>query len=89
MSSDANTLTNNLFRYVFNTSGRPVYLNNEIKLIVSGTEYLNTLVKMIRRAKDFIHMQYFIIADGVALDIIFEELKIKNSEGVKIKIIYD
>ncbi len=49
----------------------------------------NTLIKEILAAKEFIHIQYFIISDGIIWKKIKESLLKKKKEGVKIIIVTD
>ena len=54
-----------------------------------GESLFEEMLDRINTAKDYIYIEFFIIADGKALDRLIEALKIKASEGVKVKIIID
>ncbi len=55
----------------------------------TGDECFLDMIEALKKAKDFIFMEYFIIADGVMWDTVFNILKEKASFGVEIRIIYD
>ena len=63
--------------------------NNEIERFTDGTAKFEALIKDIRRAKKFIHMEYYIIRnDGLGKRIV-SELSKKAKEGVEVRLLYD
>lgn len=62
---------------------------NQLQLLINGEEKFPELFKELNDAKDHIHIEYFIIENGV----LFEKLKIlltkKSKDGVSVRIIYD
>ena len=60
----------------------PVFNENTVHFPCSNSQEL-------RSAKQFIHLEYFIIKEGCLLDEITEILESKAKEGVKIRLLYD
>lgn len=62
---------------------------NQLRLLINGEEKFPELFKALHNAKDHIHIEYFIIENGI----LFENLKTilikKQKEGVSVRIIYD
>lgn len=73
----------------FNKHGWRDYKNTSSKFLFDGNEKLNHLLDDLKKAKKFIFIEYFILAQGNMFDQIFEVLFQKANEGVEIKIIYD
>lgn len=67
----------------------PYTTNNKVELFKDGDEKFRELIRDIRRAKDHIHMEYFIIKESKLADIIMKELAQKVKEGVQVKVLYD
>ena len=65
------------------------YEGNNITLLNSGEEAFGAIFKAIEEAKDFIHLQYYILEDGMLLDRFYELFKKKVKEGVEIRMLYD
>lgn len=65
------------------------YEGNDITLLNSGEQTFEAIFKAIEEAKEFIHMQYYILEKGMLLDRFFELFTKKIKEGVEIRILYD
>ena len=65
------------------------YRGNEITFLNSGEEAFNAIFKAIEEAKDFIHLQYYILEEGMLLDKFYELFQKKVKEGVEIRMLYD
>ncbi|OLO36303.1 cardiolipin synthase [Alkalihalophilus pseudofirmus] len=62
---------------------------NEVEILVDGSKKFDTLLEDIRHAKNFIHIQYYIIKnDGLGKQII-QALVEKAKKGVKVRVLYD
>ncbi|MFO7843901.1 MAG: cardiolipin synthase [Bacteroidales bacterium] len=63
--------------------------HNQLKLLINGEQKFPHLFSALENAKEHIHIEYFIIENGI----LFEQLKSillkKREEGVAIRIIYD
>ena len=76
-------------RYIEHTTFLPVYNNTSSTYLKNGEEYFNALFNMLKEAKNFIFLEYFIIKPGKMWDTTFEILKQKARDGVEVKLIYD
>ena len=75
--------------YLSSTANFPVYSNCKCDYYNSGTKLFDEILKNIKKAKKFVFIEYFIIADGVLLTRLLDILKQKVQEGVDVRIIYD
>lgn len=75
--------------YVGEQQGCPVYRGSEVTYFASGEEKFEELKKQLRAAKQFIFLEYFIIAEGVMWDSVQEILEQKVQEGVEVRLMYD
>ena len=78
-----------LGKYLYNTSGYPVYKNCETTYCTLGEVFLEKLVNDLKNAKSFILLEYFIVEDGKMWRQIEDVLKEKAAKGVDIKVLYD
>lgn len=98
LKPDHSALTENIFesdpsiggqiRY-FNRGGFPVYQNTECRYFELGDTLLPVLLEELEKAKKFIFIEFFIVAEGAMWDSILDILKRKASEGVDVRILYD
>lgn len=80
---------NTVFAYVQNTQGRPIYADNHVEFLDSQTQAMERSLRLVRSAKRFIHLQYYILSDGVWFRALANELILKARAGVKVRLIYD
>ena len=73
----------------FRQMGIPFYEGNEVKLLVTGPIKFQDMFAQIEQAKHFIHMDYFKFQEDSICGVLFEILKRKAQEGVKVRIVYD
>lgn len=71
-----------------NSKYRP-FDGNKLEVFYKGKDVFDEIFKSIEKAKHFIHIQFYIFEEGEILNKLYELLKIKVSEGVEIRIIYD
>ena len=64
-------------------------LDNTIELLINGDEVFPAMLEAIRSAQDFIHLEFYRIEPDVLGTEFSELLKLKASEGVKVRVIYD
>jgi len=63
--------------------------DNEVDLYFSGVDKFNALLNSIRSAKEYIHMEYYIIrSDNISTEVL-NALVEKAKEGVEVKLLYD
>lgn len=75
--------------YLTGESDFPLYKNVTAEYLSSGERYFERLIEELEKAKHYIYMEYFILAEGYLWDDIHHILKHKAEEGVEIKIIFD
>lgn len=76
-------------RMIANVNGSPMFLYNEITLFPDGISKFKALLDDIEKAKHHIHMEYYIVkSDGIGRTI-FDALKKKAKEGVKVRVVMD
>lgn len=63
--------------------------DNEVVLLKNGKETFIALNKALKQAKNFIHLQYYMIEDGQVLNEIIEILEQKIKENIEVRFIYD
>lgn len=80
---------NSRLRYISDFAKYPVTDKNEVSYYKLGEEALPEMIKELKRAKNFIFFEYFIISEGVMWSSILEVLVSKAKEGVDVRIIYD
>ena len=73
----------------FQRMGIPFYEGNEVRLLVSGQIKFQDMFPEIERARHFIHLDYFKFQEDSICGVLFEILKRKAQEGVKVRIVYD
>ncbi|RIA64117.1 cardiolipin synthase [Anaeroplasma bactoclasticum] len=66
-----------------------LYKNIEVKYFNDALSKHKDMIEELKKAKSYVYMEYFIIADGYILDELYEVLKDLGERGVEIKIIYD
>ncbi len=71
------------------SEGYPVFKNNEISYYPSGEEAFCAVLDDIKKAKEFIFMSFFIVAEGALWEKIKPILIEKAGDGVKIRFLYD
>ena len=76
-------------RYLQNYAGYPVYSQTRTTYLCPGERFHEELLMQLEKAEHYIFLEFFIIQDGVFWNSIYEILKRKASQGVKVRIIYD
>ena len=76
-------------KYISQTAGYPIYKNSKVKYFCSGEEGYKLIIDELKKAKKFIFMEYFIIAEGRMWGEILNILEEKVRQGVDVRIIYD
>lgn len=62
---------------------------NDISILKDGEQTFNEIFKSLKKAKDHIHIEYYIIEEGELASELKDILILKAREGVEIRIIYD
>ena len=77
------------FKYIFNTTHLGVHKNNRVTYYKNGESFFPEFIEGLKKAKEFIFMEFFIISDGKEWDEVRQILIDKAKEGVDVRIIYD
>lgn len=78
-----------LVMYNLETMGAVFTDDNDVDIFTDGKDKFEALIEDIRRAEQFIHVQYYIIKNDVVFARIKEELIKKAEEGVEVRILFD
>lgn len=63
--------------------------DNEVTVFTDGNEKFNALIEDMEQAKEFIHIQYYIIKNDVLFNRIKDVLVEKVKQGVEVRILFD
>src|SRR5690606_12645026 len=63
--------------------------NNTLEVITDGQEKFDYLFQDIESAREYIHLQYYILQNDNLGNRLMEALTRKAAEGVKVKVLYD
>ena len=77
------------FRYISNTTELGVHKHNRVTYYKTGEEFFPDMMEGLKKAKEFIFIEFFIITDGKLWNETKEILIQKAQEGVDVRIIYD
>lgn len=75
--------------YIYNVSKYPMYNNETTEYFESGEKCYKKIKEDIINAKEYILIEFFILSNGKMWKEIYEILKQKTKEGVKVYLIYD
>ena len=78
-----------LVMYNLRTCGAVITGDNDVEILMDGNDKFERLLEDIRRAEQFIHIQYYIIKNDVLFERIHHELVQKAAEGVEVRILFD
>lgn len=88
--SKTHSTTYNLVKYFRRSDGYyPVYKNTQTTYFSTGEAKFEEMKKQLLKAKKFIFLEYFIIAEGKMWGEILAILKQKVQEGVEVRVLYD
>ena len=77
------------FSYLNSTTSLGPHSNNKVTYYKSGEIFFPELIEDLKRAEDFIFMEFFIISDGLYWNEIKNILIDKATKGVEVRLIYD
>lgn len=84
-----NKNVNNNCAYLYNAGGFNAYNNTKAEYFSSGARFFDDVIDRIQCAKEFVFLEFFIIADGVLFCRVFDILKQKVLQGVDVRVVYD
>ena len=77
------------FKYIANTAKVGIHKDNRVTYYKNGETFFPALLEGLKKAKEFIFIEFFIITDGQEWTAVQEILKEKAQEGVDVRIVYD
>ncbi len=80
---------NSGMRYITDYAHYPITKNNDLKYYPLGELAFEDMLKELKKAKEFIFFEYFIVKPGRMWDPILEILKDKAKEGLDVRVMYD
>lgn len=78
-----------IVRLLLNNSSAVVTTGNEVTFLHNGRDKFEALIRELRKAKDFIHLEYYIFAEDNIGNQVKEILKEKARRGVEVRLIVD
>ena len=78
-----------LMTLLLNNSKALLTRYNQVEILNNGEETFPALFKALLQARKFIHLEYYIIAEGSLATRLKEILLQKAAEGVEVRVIYD
>ena len=79
----------NISEYIWKNAGYPVYQNTDIVYYDEAVKGLEAQLSALSKAEKFIFMEYFIVTDSYMWRSILDILKLKASQGVEVRFMYD
>ncbi len=76
-------------KYLSDHAGFPVYQHTAATYLSSGEMKLAVLLQELRKAEQYIFLEYFIIQEGIMWNSILDILVEKANQGVEVRLIYD
>ena len=84
-----NTAVKRDCNYLMSAGAFKTYSDTKMQYFSSGEEMFVDVIERLKSAREFIFIEFFIIADGSLLERIFKVLKEKVDNGVEVRVIYD
>ncbi len=78
-----------LVMYNLETSDAVLSEDNDIDIFTEGNEKFEALIEDLKKARHFIHIQYYIIKNDVLFNRIKDVLIEKAAQGVEVRVLYD
>ena len=78
-----------VFKYLRHTTGMQCTRNNKVTYYKNGETFFPDFVESLKKAKEFIFIEFFIIGEGKWWSEIEQILLEKVQEGVEVRILYD
>jgi cardiolipin synthase len=79
----------NLMTLLLNNSKALLTGYNRVKILNDGKETFSSIFKALQKAKDHIHLEYYILEDGELASELLSILMRKAREGVEVRVIFD
>lgn len=79
----------NVMTLLLNNSKALLTGYNQVKILNDGEETFTSIFKALKKAKDHIHLEYYILEDGELASELLGILVAKAEAGVEVRVIYD
>ena len=86
---EKDTQTYHMAQYLHKTSGSLVSKNNDVKYFSIGEDMFAEMLTQLEAAKEYIFLEYFMLAPGKMWNEILKILAKKVKEGVDVRVLYD
>lgn len=83
------TMQKSISTLIENNTGIPITSNNKVSLLSVGNKYIDEIIEEFSKAKDHIHVEFFIIRDDDIGNKFKDILIQKAREGVKVRLVFD
>ncbi|MBR1599720.1 MAG: cardiolipin synthase [Lachnospiraceae bacterium] len=78
-----------LCRYLNRSGCFPIYENTEVSFFPLGEDKFSAMLDELKKAEEYIFMEYFIIGEGLMWGSILKILADKATQGVDVRVMYD
>ena len=78
-----------IHQLIFNTTGFPISLSSHMEVLRDGKETFESIFDALERAKQQIHIQYYIFEDGVLAQKLLDLFERKIKQNVEVRLLYD
>jgi cardiolipin synthase A/B len=78
-----------LARLLYADSAAFLSADNQVDVYTNGNEKFDALFEAIRRAKNHIHLEYYMLRNDALGERLLEALETKSREGVQVRLLYD
>ena len=75
--------------YLSRESGYPLYKNTSVEYLSPGEVFLPRFLEELEKAQKYIFLEFFIVAEGVMFNSIYEILCRKAAKGVDVRLLFD
>lgn len=86
---DENPIAFKQANYIWQNADYPLYGNTETTFFPLGEDKFEAMIIELKKAKKFIFLEYFIIAEGIMWNTILDVLLEKVNEGLDVRLMYD
>lgn len=76
-------------RYLEKSAGFPIYSGTQTTYLSPGEVKFEYMLEELKKAENYIFMEYFIIQEGIMWNSILDILKEKSKQGVDVRLLYD
>lgn len=76
-------------KYLNDYANNGIFTNTKVTYFPNGEDAFPVMLEELKKAKHYIFLEYFIIAEGIMWNSMLETIKQKIKEGVEVKMLYD